>query len=330
MKDGYFSFQLVGNDTSIKRMVASLYLLNAKQQEQTLKVCICDDLPHVVKALNERMRGEASSEALQEGLSVSVNYARTLTISASVMHKQESVCTVTPDYEVVIPPEQIWSPGAMVVIDFKVQMLKANEDASVQISILSQDDEGNEIPLSVAPRAHLFWQPKNVAGVTRLREAWESSSEGSISPQRRSWATRQGPQPYLHNNVKPSHKSVSLPRYQQPGYSKVETLVQKKRTRMQEVEEELRREEERMKREEERAKREEERKAASANVAYDQAWNRVPERPTSQQGGNWNIVQDPRPTAVEYNGGYEEPGQPLPDWAKGLGEDFNYDDVMVV
>lgn len=184
-------------------------------------------------------------------------------------------------------------------------MVKANETASIQISIMSQDEEGNEIPLSVPPRAHLIWQPKNVAGVTKLREAWESSSDGSISPQRRSWATRLGPQPYLQQYLNPSHKSVSLPHYQQPASPKIDYGLKEKVGRLQEDE-----------------VANKEINQFSTNGL--QKWHNTT---VSSQDPNWNVVRDP---STQNEESYDHKEKNLPDWAKGFGDDFDYDDVMVV
>ncbi|XP_039248709.2 uncharacterized protein LOC120326473 [Styela clava] len=330
MREDYTCFQLIGNDSSIKRMVASVYLNNAKKQEQTIRVCICDDLPHIVRECDESNRIDTARELLQADLSVSVNYERTLTVIASeITTTDEQICSIEPNYEVVIPPETIWAHGATVIVDFQVHMLKSNENASVQISIMSQDDGGNEIPLSVPPRAHLLWQPKNLAGVTKLREAWEVTGESEI--QRKTWTTRQGPKPFTSNYNSLGHKSVTMPRHMQPNYAKVDTLVQRKMTRMQEVEAELKREEQKMKWEEERKRRADERKDSAMSSSHSDKYHiGSGSSASSIQDTDWNVIKDPRATIPTINGAYDSNGEPLPEWAKGLGEDFNYDDVVVV
>lgn len=356
MRDQYYCFQLVGNERSVKRMIAYLYLINARHQEQTIRVCICDDLPHIVEPFNEDQKKDPSSELLETDLSVSVNYERTLTVSASESSTHyESRCIITPNHELVIPPETIWTAGAAVVVDFKVRMLKANDSTSIQISIMSQDDTGNDIPLSVPPRIRLTWQPHNVAGVTRLREAWEETSDGSMTPQRSSWAARHGPQPYSHSYGNFGHKSVTMPRHVQPAYSKVESVVQKKMTKMQEIEAQLKQEEQRRKWEEERKRMIDERKpthSATSSQSSEKKWSGS--SVSSYQDSDWNVVRDPlatrHPTNNVYNDPHEdapvnnvytpannvyndqhEDSEHLPSWAQqGLGDDFNYDDVVVV
>lgn len=238
-------------------------------------------------------------------------------------------------------------------------MLKANDSASVQISIMSQDDTGNDIPLSVPPRIRLTWQPHNVAGVTRLREAWEETSDGSMTSQRSSWAARHGPQPFSAKYGNHGHKSVTMPRHVQPAYSKVESVVHKKMTKMQEIEAQLKQEEQRRKWEEDRKRMIDERKpmhSATSSQSSDKKWSSS--SVSSYQDSDWNVVRDPLvtrqppnlvynpPDDTQANNVYNSPHEdsetgnvyhdqyenvePLPSWAQGLGDDFNYDDVVVV
>lgn len=87
-----------------------------------IQVCICDDLPHIVGPFNEDQKKDPSSEMLETDLSVSVSYERTLTVSASeISTHYDSRCIITPNHEVVVPPETIWTAGATVVVDFKVR-----------------------------------------------------------------------------------------------------------------------------------------------------------------------------------------------------------------
>lgn len=86
-------------------------------------MCICDDLPHIVEPFNEDQKNDPYSELLEADLSLSVSYGRTLTVSASEStNHYASKCDITPNYEVVIPPETIWTAGAAVTVDFKVRL----------------------------------------------------------------------------------------------------------------------------------------------------------------------------------------------------------------
>nr|XP_002125456.1 uncharacterized protein LOC100175484 [Ciona intestinalis] len=290
MKSGmHYRIQIVGNTGTVKRMVASLYLVGAKNSDQVLKVCICDDLPHVINAVEGQQKTAPSHDQMETGLLMQVAYGRSLTVSANVVNEDDNVCVIAPQQEVTIPAQAVWESNVAFATDFHVHMRRPYEDASVQIAISSKDEHGSDIPLIVPSRVHVSWHPKDVAGVQRIRKTWEASEEKAQTI----------PRQY---DPSAARKTTSLPRYQQPKYQSLEKLLQGRVSP--------------------RAPEPQLNGIHPAPTATTSS--RYGGKPLPVQDKNWNVVTSPRDVTETSE------DQNLPQWAKGLGDQFDYDDVVVV
>ena len=63
------------------------------------QVCICDDLPHVINAVDNQQRASPGHELIQSGLTLQVGYGRNLTIKATSQDDND-LCLVNPQTEV--------------------------------------------------------------------------------------------------------------------------------------------------------------------------------------------------------------------------------------
>lgn len=171
----YYCVQLIGNKDSMKRMVVSIYLVNANKQQQTLKVCICDDLPHVVYAVGRLHKPAPGHDELESGLTLQVAHDRGLSISVSLGAGEDSdLCQISPP-KVVIPAYAIWEPNAAFATDFQLQLTRMNVEGKLNVTITSQDDEGGDLPLDVSSHVHVRWRPNMKSGVRDMRRKWEES-----------------------------------------------------------------------------------------------------------------------------------------------------------
>ena len=187
----------------------------------------------------------------------------------------------------------MWASNAAFATDFQLHLKRPHENTAVQVSITSKDDYDSDIPLSVPPRVHISWHPKDVAGVQRIRKTWESESH----------TLPRTPSGHLSR----TSKSSSLPRYQQPTYQGIDRMLGERRSarlqngtphfpsnRTSTLPRDLR---------------------SSYSGSYSS-------KPASIQDKNWNVVSPP-PNSTPKD-------ETLPPWAKGYGDQFDYDDVVVV
>ena len=202
--------------------------------------------------------------------------------------------------QVIIPPDAIWASNAAFATDFHLQLNRPNESAAIQVSITSKDDYGSDIPLSVPPRVHIAWKPKDIAGVQRIRKTWEQNDSRTLP-----WSQA--------SSFNRSSKSSSLPRHQQPVYKNIDRMLDDRRSgrfengfaqptanRSSTLPKELR-------------------SSYSGSSPYTS-------KSVADQDKNWNVVS-PLPTSPDTKTKVEED---LPQWAKGYGDQYDYDDVLVV
>jgi len=207
----YYCVQFIGNKDSMKRMVASIYLVGSNKQHQTLKVCICDDLPHVVHAVNHIHKPQPNHEELESGLTLQVAHDRGLQIQVTVAAGEDSEqCAVEPS-KVLIPSEAIWEPNAAFATDFNIEMARMSvEQCKLNVQITAQDEEGGDTPLNISQHVHVKWQPNYKAGVASMRKKWEESNKlyGSST---------------LPRGFKSANQSA--PKFKQPGYQDLDRLL---------------------------------------------------------------------------------------------------------
>ena len=78
--------------------------------------------------------------------------------------------------QIVIPSSVVWESNAAFATDFQIFLRRPIETASLQVAISSQDSLDNDVPLAIPHRIPVTWQPGDkIAGVQRIRDAWESS-----------------------------------------------------------------------------------------------------------------------------------------------------------
>lgn len=65
----------------------------------SIKVCICDDLPHVINAVDSQQRSSPGHELVQSGLILQVGHGRSLTIKTTSQDDND-LCFVNPQTEV--------------------------------------------------------------------------------------------------------------------------------------------------------------------------------------------------------------------------------------
>jgi len=194
--------------------------------------------------------------------------------------------------QVLIPHHAVWEPNAAFATDFHIRLRRPRETGSVQISITSQDDYGSDIPLNVPPRVRVTWHPRNFAGVQRIKKTWEESEVKAANT--------------LPRNVNPQspstqRKSSSLPRYQQPVYLGIEKMLQERTV----------------------SPRNQDHSNQTEGSRYGD--KRMPE-----QDKRWNVVTSPTYNNQAPSDMKVSSDEELPQWAKGLGDQYDYDDVVVV
>ena len=215
--------------------------------------------------------------------------------SGDLLHNRTRIvrCVIFFYLQVIIPPDAMWASNAAFATDFQLYLKRPHENTAVQVSITSKDNYDSDIPLSVPPRVHISWQPKDVAGVQRIRKTWESESH----------SLPRTPSGYLNR----TSKSSSLPRYHQPSYQGLDRMLEERHS----------------------AKLPNGSSHFSSNQSstltrglrssYSGSFS---SKPASIQDKNWNVVS---PTAIK-----DSKEESLPQWAKGYGDQFDYDDVVVV
>lgn len=169
----------------------------------------------------------------------------------------------------------------------------------LKVAITSHDEHGSEIPLSVPPRVRVTWQPSDVIGVQRIRKAWELNEEKINSLPRQSTSS-------VVNK-----KSKSLPRFQQPVYQGIEDVLRERVSP---------------------------RVRGNTTPVQDHNWNNIVTSPipynatnnkhTNNVAFHTHVENDRNIAAYKQHGGSED--SDLPTWAKGLGDQYDNDDVMVV
>ncbi|CAK8694083.1 unnamed protein product [Clavelina lepadiformis] len=307
----HYCVHLVGNTDTVKRMTASIYLADAKKKRQVMKVSICDDLPHVVNAIQKEQKSSPNQELLESGLMLQVAYGRSLTIRVNITDDY-SLCRIAPQQEVEIPTQAIWESNTALATDFNIELERPYEDALLQVSFTSKDDYGSDIPLNVPPRVRISWRPKDIAGVQRIRKTWEmteaqrGANEASTLPR---------------NPHSPTHKkSGSLPRYQQPTYLGIEKMLQ---DRPQSKPQDTMSPKPQGRISPQPQSRFSPRLQGRVSPRFQGHLSSRPnyaDKPTVVQDKNWNVVNSPTSNVDEE----------LPKWAKGYGDAFDYEDVVVV
>lgn len=197
--------------------------------------------------------------------------------------------------KVVIPSEAVWASNAAFATDFQLHLQRPHENAAVQVSITSKDDYDSDIPLSVSPRIRVTWQPKDFAGVQCIRRTWEQNETGTLSRTPSS------------SNVNYSSRTNSLSRNHHPSYFGGNRTQDERHSRIENG----------------FSSRQTSTLPRDVKPGYTSPSVYTSSKPVSVQDKNWNVVSPTSKNRVNEDDN-------LPQWAKGYGDEYDYDDVLVV